>query len=137
MPRLSFYATEVDLAPVVEFVLDDGCELFESNSRLGERIQRWTEPSAVLKALAEAPFSSLYLQLYRPSMRGNVVVRRFDVSVNAAEGALPWRETSQGWGLIQLHLHLPKDGRLGPCSTNHNSEARARKWAPLYPELRS
>ncbi|MBS2030174.1 MAG: hypothetical protein JST54_19885 [Deltaproteobacteria bacterium] len=37
---------------------------------------------------------------------------------------------------MQLYLETARKGRLESSHTNHNSAARADKWAPIYPELK-
>jgi len=42
---------------------------------------------------------------------------------------------TSGWGLVQLYLEPPRDRRLRPSHTNHNSEKRALAWEQMYPAL--
>lgn len=61
-------------------------------------------------------------------------MRRYELNPGAL-GDATFRFACEGWGLIQLFLRTPRDGQLPVSHTNHNSAARARAWAPTYPEL--
>jgi len=134
MPNLAFYAADTDLASVLEFAMAKAeCEAFASYSVPGQPLTGFSSPAEVLDVLHDAPAKSLGLMLYSPRMRGRFRTRRFELKARGSEPR-SWRETIEGWGLIQLQLHDMFRDTLAPCHTNHNSEARARKWESTYPD---
>ena len=57
------------------------------------------------------------------------------IDFNPGVGAR-FRYDCQGWGLIQLYLHLKeRRGRLDNCHSNHNSPTRASNWQAHAREL--
>lgn len=133
MPNLDFYAVDSDLLLILEFVMGHaGCTPFESYSTPGEPLKRFRAPQEVLDQLSATPSHSLGLMLHSPQMGGQYRVRRFQLKTNSVQ---TWRETIEGWGLIQLELRGVTGRVLMPCHTNHNTEARARKWESTYPNF--
>ncbi len=135
MPNLDFYAARPDLDAVLAFVLGAaGCEVFESYSVPGKGLRRFKTLQDVLEVFDGARSQSVELMLYSPSMRGRYRISRIDLKPKAL-AATPWRETIEGWGLIQLSLRGVREGALPPSHTNHNTEVRALKWEPSYPHF--
>src|SRR6478736_4738835 len=104
MPTLDFCAARSDLDAVVAFVLGPaGCHIFESYSIPGSALRQFNTSQEVLEVFDGASSQSVELMLYSPSMRGRYQVRRIDLK-RKAFAEPPWRETIEGWGLIQLSL---------------------------------
>jgi hypothetical protein len=66
--------------------------------------------------------------LHAGSMGPPVRARRIDF-IPGAVGDASGRWDAAGWGLIQLYFGHLDGRRLRPSHTNHNTEARARRWA--------
>ena len=73
------------------------------------------------------------LMLYAPKMGGYVASERINLEPGAL-GNATYRYSAKGWGLIQLLFEAPRQGKLAASHTNHNSQKRAERWAPTYPE---
>jgi hypothetical protein len=138
MPNIDFYAVETDLLSVLGYVFErSGCRVFESYSAFGEEI---TEFKSIDDLAARYPIGvcrgtapSVLLELVPPSAENLFDVSYVPLSPDACQGHT-FRFAVRGWGLIQLHL-----GGIGPTGlvlshTNHNTEARARKWQHTYKE---
>lgn len=132
MPNCDFYALPPDLLPVVEFIFDQpGWRLMELSSEPDRPLREFRRTRELLEAFPQLndPSSSLpiHLQLYADAMGGSVLHRRIELNPGAVPNATH-RYASEGWGLIQLYLELPRQEALRACHTNHFTEAGARKW---------
>ncbi len=136
MPNHDFYAVGDDHRSVLEFVFDVlGCQVRESYSAPNAALREFSDAKSALAAWdEEGRRTGLMLDLYHPSAGGLVRIRRFDLDERPF-GRGAFRHVVEGWGLIQLHLADPRDGRLARSHTNHNSQKRAQVWAATYPEL--
>jgi hypothetical protein len=67
-------------------------------------------------------------------MSDNLRVSQIRLDPKATGGATS-REAVTGWGLIQLYLGGLSQRGLVHSHTNHNSEARARKWSDTIGNL--
>lgn len=134
MPNCDFYAAGSDFGDVLEYVFTRSeCQVFETYSPIGDELAEFT---SVGQIAARYPVGttrhtapSVLLSLVAPGARRLVTKRRIDLE----SGSM--RYTLEGWGIIHLHL-----GGVGPkglvhSHTNHNSEKRARAWAPAAPHL--
>lgn len=138
LPNCDFLATKSDLEAVLGFVFD---------SREFTAYEAYSEPETELRTVCStAELAALYplglcqgtghsvlLQLVAKNS-GAVTVERFALDPTKCEGKT-YRYRSSGWGLIQLYLGGIGPKGLVPSHTNHNSQARALKWASTYPEL--
>jgi hypothetical protein len=139
MPNIDFYAAGTDFLAVLTYVFkQSACRVFESYSPLGEEI---AEFKSINDLSARYPIGvcrgsgpSVLLQLVPPSASHQFRVRRIPMQPELSEGHT-FRHAVEGWGLIHLHL-----GGIGPqglvkSHSNHNTEARARKWLETRREL--
>ena len=137
MPNCDFYALWPDLGEVLGFIFaQPGWRLMELSSEPERPLREFRREQELLDAFPELESLAgpIHLQLYSEHMEGAVRIRRIDFK---AKPKLPptYRYESNGWGLIQLYLGFLRDGRLTPCHTNHNSEARALAWEPHGSDL--
>jgi hypothetical protein len=139
MPNIDFYATGGDFRSVLTYVFkQSACRVFESYSPPGEEI---AEYKSVDELSARYPIGicrgsgpSVLLQLVPPSASNQFSIRRISLQPELCDGHT-FRYAVEGWGLIHLHL-----GGIGPeglvnSHSNHNTEARARKWLETHREL--
>jgi hypothetical protein len=127
MPNCDFYAAGDDFRSVLEFIFGQpGWTLVELASLPDRPLRRFDAADAVLEAYDLAT-SSAHLQLYTPTLGGDIVEHAITFRPGAM-GEAKGRIVSEGWGLIQLYLEGEREGRVGLSHTNHNSEARARSW---------
>jgi hypothetical protein len=142
MPNCDFYALAPDLLELLDFVFaQPGWRLIELGSQHDRPLRTFRAVREVLDGFPtfSALSTPLHFHLYAEAMEGYVGSRRITFNRGAVPGAT-FRYDSQGWGLIQLYFGQLRDGRLSNCHTNHNSEQRARNWAPTYaddPEMGS
>jgi len=134
MPNLDFYALGDDYRLIFDFVFQQpGWTLRESGSRVGEPIRVFTSTVELLRARPTAQHQRFVL--WAPEMRGRVTSDRIDFEPETARRlGGTHRFASRGWGLISLSTGLTNARGLTNCHTNHNTEKRALKWAPTYPE---
>jgi hypothetical protein len=124
-----FYALNSDVGCVLDFVFSQpGWQLYELASQPDSALRQFATTEEVLDA-SDLPHRDVYLHLYAPEMGGGVYKKRLRFAPNAVPGAT-FRYDSHGWGLIQLYFGGLQDGQLKASHTNHNSEARARRWEP-------
>ncbi len=136
MPNCDFYAAGEDLTQVLDFVFSVGdCRVFESYSPFDEELAEFNSTTAVRSryplghCTGNAPSVLLSLWLVRASAE----VRPHRVSLDSTKcNGATFRFTLEGWGLIALQLGGESPNGLVVSHTNHNSEARARKWASTY-----
>ena len=140
MPNCDFYATASDIEDVLNFVFGlEGIAIFEHYSPFDQSLVQFHSPADISRRYADtgvckgnAP--SVLLAICPVSHMENKQVKRITLKPGKASGA-SFREVIEGWGLIQLQI-----GGVGPkgivhSHTNHNSEARAKKWESTYPDL--
>jgi hypothetical protein len=131
MPNCDFYAVGDDFAFILDFIFDQpGWVLVEDASRPDQPLRRFASTAEVASAF-ELGVTDAYLQLHAAAM-GSAIIER---AVTFRDGAVPGacgRTVAEGWGLIQVYLMAPADGWIRPSHTNCNSEARSRKWEPVY-----
>jgi hypothetical protein len=131
MPNCDFYAAGEDFRGILEFVFaQPGWILVELDSVPDQPLRQFHSADPLMGAYDLASDGAL-LQLYSPDMGGSIIEQYIDFEPGAV-GDAKGRTDSAGWGLIQLYLSGERDGRIGKSHTNHNSEARARQWEPIY-----
>ncbi len=131
MPNCDFYACGGDAVEVVRFVLSQpGWSLWELASRPDCELRQFSTEAELLQVYDVSSESALF-NLHAPEMGGSVIPQRITFNPGAVPDAT-FRVDSGGWGLIQLYLEAPRDGKLRASHTNHNSQKRALKWEPTY-----
>jgi hypothetical protein len=139
MPNIDFYAAGADFLAVLTYVFDrSGCRVFESYSPLGEEIAEFKSikdlSARYTIGVCRGSAPSALLQLVPPSGSNRFTIQRISLSPDVCHGHT-FRYSVEGWGLVQLYI-----GGIGPhglvnSHSNHNTEARARKWAETYRDL--
>jgi hypothetical protein len=128
MPNCDFYALGADFVRILEFVFEQpGWALVESASRPDRPLRHFDSARSVLAAF-DLETEDAMLQLHAASTGGAIGEHRIVYRPQAVAGA-GGRTDSEGWGLIQLDLRASPGGPIRPSHTNHNSEARARRWS--------
>jgi hypothetical protein len=140
MPNCDFYAAGPDHQAILAFVVGQGdCRVFETASRPNQALREFRaladfEEYYAITDWSRATYGNLLLQLYPVKAGGKFVKERIDFKPKRSAEA-SFRYDAAGWGLIQLYLESPRDGRLCASHTNHNSEKRALAWESTYPRL--
>lgn len=143
MPNCDFYATGDDHRKILEFLFGRAdCDIFELASEYDKslvqfrNIRDFEERFAIRDWNDKARKMPIHLQLLPHDSGGAIHVHRISLNPKSCGGAT-FRYDARGWGLVQLYLESPRDGKLRNSHTNHSSEARARVWAETIPELGS
>jgi hypothetical protein len=140
MPNCDFYAAGADHKAVLEFVLSQGdsdiyelCSRFDKPLRQFRSLADFEEHFSIVDWAAGAA-DTIYLQLYPHGAGGSFYSRRIELNPKRCAGAT-FRYEAQGWGLVQLYLEPPREGRLCESHTNHNSPKRAAAWSNTIRDL--
>jgi hypothetical protein len=139
MPNIDFYAAGADFFPVLTYIFKQStCRVFESYSPPGEEI---AEFKSIDDLSARYPIGvcrgsgpSVLLQLVPQSASDQFSIRRISMQPEHCDGHT-FRYAVEGWGLIHLHLGGISSQGLVNSHSNHNTEARARKWSKSYQEI--
>jgi hypothetical protein len=125
VPNLDFYAFDTDRQAVLEAVFSlDLFRVFERASQPDSDVREFRGADAV-----DAASEVAFLMLYPVGAGPEPVMRRIELTPGAIPGAA-YRHECDGWGLITLLFGDFYQGReLRWSRTNHNSAARAAKWA--------
>jgi hypothetical protein len=132
MPNCDFYGLGDDFVHILEFVFEQpGWTIVESASRPDLPLRRFDSAPSVLAAF-NLETEDAMLQLHAASAGGAISEHEIVFRPGAVAGL--GRTTSQGWGLVQVYLRASPSGPIRPSHTNHNSEARARRWSSTLVE---
>lgn len=140
MPNCNFYAALDDHASLLDWLFHDGrCEVFESYSEFERPLVQCFTPADFLKLFERRytngrPVNAVSLTLYVSASGPRPIVRRIALKPESCGGAT-FRFNIEGWGLISLNLEVPSDSGLRCSHTNHNSKARAERWADVSDRL--
>jgi len=140
MPNCDFYAAGTDHRAVLEFVLSQGAaDIYELASRFDQPLRRFRsladfEEHFSISEWTLGAAEPIHLQLHPRGAKGNFLARRIDLNPKSCKGAT-CRYEARGWGLVQLYLEPPRNGRLENSHTNHNSQERAIAWATTARDL--
>lgn len=133
MPNCDFYAAGEDYEPLITFVLNEtSCRIYELSSAPGRRLRQFDSWASLREGTPSWP---PMLQLWPLSANPRIRIRRIRVTGDEHHRKPYVREELEGWGLIQLYLAGPRGRSLSPSHTNHNTAARAARWASTSPEL--
>jgi hypothetical protein len=141
MPNCDFYASGKDYEDVLSFIFDNlNVRVLEMNSAFGSGL---IEFNSLAEVVESEPYfklneenGSLHLALWPVEAGGAVEIKKIRLNPDKCSGHT-FRYQAVGWGLIQLYFCDPTGMGLRNCHTNHNSAARAAKWASTYPEYGS
>lgn len=140
MPNCDFYAVGKDHKLILDFVFSlDDCEVYELSSPVDQTVAQFRSTDDIQNRYKIQSWDtrfeqSIHLQVYPRDACGQIVFEKVVFSANY-KGPGSFRYNSSGWGLIQLYLESPRNKRLRPSHTNHNSEKRALAWEQTYPEF--
>ena len=141
MPNIDFYAAGEDFTAVLTYVFErSGCRVFESYSPFGAELAEFKSIADISSRYeigdCRGSAHSVLLQLVTPSASNDFAIRRIALDPSRCEGHT-FRHAIEGWGLIQLYLGGRGPDGLIASHSNHNSEARAMRWADTHQSLGS
>jgi len=140
MPNCDFYAAGTDHKTILEFLLSPiECDIYELYSRVGQSLRQFQsltdfEEHFAISNWAEGANETIRLNVYPHGAKGKLLKRRIQLDPKRCHGAT-FRYRADGWGLVQLYLEHPHNGRLRDSHTNHNSPKRAAAWARTFHEM--
>jgi hypothetical protein len=140
MPNCDFYGVRDDHRELLDWLFAEGtCEVHELASRPGEALRRFVSADDVLSEFDRTrpngrPLDTVHLQLYVLGAGPPFATRRIEFNPAKVLGPL-FRHDAEGWGLVQLYLAIPANGKLAASHTNHNTRARALQWSSSYSQL--
>src|ERR1700722_15717271 len=139
MPNIDFYAAGADFLAVLTYVFkQSACRVFESYSPPGEEIAEFksVDDLSARYSVGICPGSgpSVLLQLVPPGASHQFNIRRITLKPELCEGRT-FRYAVEGWGLIQLQFGGTGPQGLVNSHSNHNTEARAKRWSETHREL--
>jgi len=109
---------------------------YEAYSRADNAARSFANAEAVIAHIQserEHTPGSILLALYYPGTLGAVKTTTINLEPEKCGGAT-WRQTVEGWGLIQLQIRYKTVG-IAECRIAVNSEKRANAWAETYPDF--
>ncbi len=80
--------------------------------------------------------NTVYLNIYIQGSGLKFKARKISLDLKKCNEA-KYRFSSDGWGMIQLHLSTNTGNRLCNSYTNHNTLKRAEEWENFYKNLDS
>lgn len=133
MPNCDFYATPADHSELLSWLFSErSCEVYELASEVETPLKRFESAEEVTDEFKRSygngkPRTDVYLQIYVLGAGPPFVPQRTILDPAKCDGAT-YRFGAEGWGLVQLYLSAPSDGRLSCSHTNHNTRKRAETW---------
>lgn len=138
MPNCDYYGFGEDHRLVLEYLLDQNCEVYDLASDPGEKVTKFSAISDFKERFGFSNWDkigrTIHLQIWPKDAGGSVTKKKVSLKY-VSEPTKAFRYRTEGWGLIQLYLESPIDDILRPSHTNHNSEKRAMKWSSTYSEM--
>ena len=124
---------------ILDFLLSQCvCNIYELSSEPGREVVKFRDLSDFQTTFGFTDWSdiprTINLQIHATCAGGSVHLKRSNL-VNATSPEVAFRYKTQGWGLIQLYLEVPRKGMLSPSHTNHNSESRATTWGETISDM--
>ena len=126
-----------NLEDLIDALFIDDPVIYEAYSQPDQELRKFDLKQEVLTYIKEVESRNdnlVYLSIHYPGTNGYVRKKKIDLKPEKCNGATT-RFSTEGWGLIQFQLWLKDTGLF--CDIGSNSEKRAQKWEPTYPELKS
>ena len=108
------------------------CEAYSKFDQATRSFESLEALLAYIRAERELGIKFVNLVAHYQEALGQVRTRTIELKPEKCNGAT-WRETVEGWGLVQLQLEFKGD--TAECRVAVNTERRANAWAQTYPEL--
>lgn len=115
--------------------LESPSAVIEAYSAFGEEARTFAssqELCAYANLQRNSRDPSVHVAVHYPDMAGRVAITRVALDPARCAGHT-WRQSIDGWGLIQVYLQLGSES-LGSF-VSANSEKRANAWAATIPDL--
>ncbi|EMO41188.1 hypothetical protein LEP1GSC186_3011 [Leptospira noguchii serovar Autumnalis str. ZUN142] len=134
MPSCSWYGTLKDHIEILNYLFQKkNCSIYESYSDFEKPIRIFSNVEEIIQ---EFQSNTIFLNIYVQGSGPKFKARKILLDPKKCNGA-KYRFSSDGWGMIQLHLSTNIRNRLCSSYTNHNTLKRAEKWEKFYKDLDS
>ena len=122
---------------LAEFVYESGAPVvFQACSTYGQPVRSFTTRSELIAYVESAlgtSQKSLHFALHYPESKGHIAERKIALDPKKC-GGHTWRNTVEGWGLIQIYGDLRRAPAI-QCRVAVNTQKRAEAWASTSPEF--
>lgn len=129
MTNVYFFATKEDLPPILEFLIEQGCQIFDTQSEINGEVRQFNSPDDVLSCKRLQAYNSTNLRVWYPSGKGKVLFNKIELSPPKFKLG-DFYYITQGWGLFSINIDggWRQKKTLGPSTFGVNSEKRALGW---------
>lgn len=133
---MNFYAIKEDREDILSLIFrQKDWQVYDSYSEYGGEIIKYTSAVQVEERISRVAGTSLFV-IYSPEFGGELDFRKINLNSDECDGHT-FRFQTTGWGLIHLDFGMVRNNRLDDSRISHNSEIRANKWFPHYPEWKN
>ena len=125
------------LVGLIESIFQGNPAVYEAYSVPDNELRMFHSSAEVMRYIDEVKNKKenlAYLSIHYPAAGGYIKIKKINLIQKKCKGA-KLRYSAEGWGLIQFQLWIKENGFT--CDIGVNSEKRALKWEPTYPELKS
>ena len=140
MPNCDFYAVPEDHKHILNWLFaSKACMIYELASQFEKPLREFRSAEEVLDQFSRTyangeNWHTVHLQVNVVNASPPFVPKRVSLNPEKCGGAT-FRYAAEGLGLVQLYLAAPTPKGLNNSHTNHNSEKRAKAWAPIRSDM--
>lgn len=133
MTNVYFFATKEDLPPILDFLIGQGCQIFDTQSEINDEVKQFYSPVEVLSFKSLQGYNSTNLRVWYPPGKGKVLFNKIELSPPKFKLG-DFYYVTQGWGLFDINIDgvWEQKKTLGPSTFGVNSEKRALGWQEAY-----
>lgn len=130
MPNCSFFASDLDIPLVTDYLLASGCKIYDTKSEINELLVEFHSTAEILEHHQNSMYHNLSIAIWYPPGRGKVLFTRIDLSQNSQYKIGDFYHCTEGWALIFLSFGGTDLNRKTLSASNFgvNSEKRALNW---------
>jgi hypothetical protein len=131
-----FFANKQDKISVLEFIFNaTELQVFDLGSPYGKEINQYKSTDEIISQfdLEKGRQFAVSLNLWAPGFGGKVIFKRVELNPKYCNGHT-YRYSTEGWGLIQLHLGGLEGNTLYHSHIGHFNEKGALKWEDINDE---
>ncbi|MBX9719996.1 MAG: hypothetical protein K2X81_01270 [Candidatus Obscuribacterales bacterium] len=133
MTNVYFFATREDLPSILDFVIEQGCQVFDTQSEINEEVKQFNSVDDALSSKHLQTHNSANFRVWYPPGKGKVLFNKIELSSPKYKLG-DYYYVTEGWGLFDINISGCWEQRknLGPSTFGVNSEKRALEWQETY-----